>query len=791
MIRYELDLAKPLSWDLLWLIPAFVVHSVIPLHWRRAFLLGVTAILLVRILGTTAAAYAIASGLTLIGLCHLPLAFRWRVVLILIVATVLALIQLKMLDGSRFLLAAMPILGGMFMFRLYLYLYDVRHEKRESSTPLERISYFFLLPAPLAPFFPVIDYPVYARSYYQRPSFETYQSGMLWISRGVVHLALYRVIYHYFSPAVEQVTDLAGVAAFCLSGYLIYLRVSGLFHIIAGALRIFGYAIPETHHLYFFARDFSDYWRRINIYWKEFMAKIAFFPTFSILRRTKFGYEGRMVLSTISVFVITTILHSYQTFWLRGSFEIHETDYGFWGILGILVIATNLAETRRSGKKIVKGWDWRRATILSVRTLGMFVLLMLIWALWSSQEWRVFGDVMSQARNAPGWQIGMLLGIAAALVILGTLGQWFAHLGFNLFESKPGLKRSVATTAVPLAILAIAWQIHFTQGLPGWLGTKFEAVWIDQPNARDAISKERSYYEGLLAGSVSVGAEEEKLVKDSVDDIRGMVYQKNFGPEEVWGAQWSTNRWGMRDQFHSKPKVPGIYRVAFSGASYVAGRGVKDGANFESLLEERMNADGKWMESLNFATAGYGSIQRLADLEIRILEFNPDAFFLVCHGGEMNRNLRSLAQIRAQGEDALTYPFLKDLFKRAGVKDGDSQTEIIRALTPFSKELMQWTYRRIAEVCREHEIAAVWVYLPQTQKLDMQRVDECLGIVREAGITALVLEDAYGGRPADEIIISDADHHPNELGHQLITESLLQKIEERRDEIGIPVAAKF
>jgi hypothetical protein len=793
MVMFEFDLAKPLGWDALWVVPVFLVHAHLPLAWRRAFLLGATGVLLVRLLGATAAAYVSILGAILIGLCHLPVAHRWRVLAVVALAVALALVEAKWLNWGHHIETALPILGGIFMFRLVLYLYDIRHEKPGAATPLERIGYFFLLPAPLAPFFPTLDYQVYRRSWYREPAFGTYQTGMLWIARGVVHLALYRVVYQFFSPSPEQVVDLGGVAVFCLSGYLIYLRVSGLFHIVSGLLRLFGYALPETHRLYFFATDFSDYWRRINIYWKEFMTKIVFYPAFTRLRRTGLGHQGRLALATIIVFIATAILHSYQTFWLRGRFEFHETDLAFWGVLGFLVVGNNLLDARRPQTRtpVAKTWEWRRAAGLSLRALGLFVLFAVLWALWSSQKWRVFGDVMRQARRAPALQVVTLLGIGAGTVILGTVGQWFAHHGFNLFEERPGPRRTLITIILPLSALALAWQYHSAWGIPGWWGGKFDVVWIDQPNARDRVNGERSYYEGLLAGGPSVGAEEEALVKKVVPDVRGVVYRERFGPAVVWGAKWSTNSWGMRDQYYSKAKPPGIYRIAISGASYVSGRGVPDGATFESLIEDRLNADGVRVEILNFGTSASCVVQRLADLELRMVDFAPDAFFIVCHEGEMERNLRALALVVADGKSEYTYPYLEELFQRAGVKRGAPQAETIRALTPHAEELTRWAFGRIAEVCRERAIKPVWVFLPNTRTRSIELGEEARRYAEEAGLMTIMLDDAYSDIPWERLVVSEADTHPNELGHRAIAASLFKKMRACHRELGMPDLPAF
>jgi len=65
-----------------------------------------------------------------------------------------------------------------------------------------------------------------------------------------------------------------------VSTFLLYLRISGQFHLVIGMLYLFGFRLPETHHRYLLASSFTDFWRRINIYWKDFMMKLVYYPSF-------------------------------------------------------------------------------------------------------------------------------------------------------------------------------------------------------------------------------------------------------------------------------------------------------------------------------------------------------------------------------------------------------------------------------------------------------------------------------------------------------------------------------
>jgi D-alanyl-lipoteichoic acid acyltransferase DltB (MBOAT superfamily) len=259
----------------------------------------------------------------------MPVSITARAAILLAAAIGLAAVRAGLLDTAipriqmYFQTQTLPIIGSIFMFRTAVYLYDLRHEKAGVSM-WQRLGYFFLFPNVCFPLFPVIDYQTYKRTYYDRAPLEIYQKGIDWIFRGIIHLLLYRVVYHYYVPDPLGIQNLAGVAQYVLSSFLLYLRVSGLFHLIIGILCLFGFNLPETHHRYYLAESFTDFWRRINIYWKDFMMKLFYFPIYLSLRR--YGLTLAMILATLVTFFITWVLHSYQWFWLRGTFTLHPQD---------------------------------------------------------------------------------------------------------------------------------------------------------------------------------------------------------------------------------------------------------------------------------------------------------------------------------------------------------------------------------------------------------------------------------------------------------------------------------
>ncbi|MGH9365911.1 MAG: hypothetical protein ACRD1B_11715 [Thermoanaerobaculia bacterium] len=378
----------------------FLIHHVLPPSYRPPFflLLSLTAIGLV--FGASSGAWLVGSGLVLFGLCHLPLSFARRVTILLMVGAALAALRVEWIR-TPVPTAIWPILGSMFMFRLPAYLYDTRREELPAPVT-QRLSYFFLLPNVCFPLFPVVDYKTFLRTYYSGDPYSTYQVGVHWMVRGVVHLILYRVIYYHCTIAPSDVASATDLARYMVSTFLLYLRISGQFHLITGMLHLFGFDLPETHHLYYFASSFTDFWRRINVYWKDFVTKLVYYPTLFRLRR--WGETTAVILSTLFVFVMTWLLHSYQWFWLRGSFPLVWTDVLFWGILGVLAAANALYEVRQRRKRLARpdSWSLRGAAGRALRTSATFVVICMLWSLWTAEsvsEWTALWSFLGETKR--------------------------------------------------------------------------------------------------------------------------------------------------------------------------------------------------------------------------------------------------------------------------------------------------------------------------------------------------------------------------------------------------------
>jgi hypothetical protein len=105
----------------------FAIHYFLPDRFRLLFFLFLSLCSIAIVFGPAAGAWLIGIGLVLIGICHLPLPFYGRVLSLLLVGTGLAVLRVDWIQAP-WSQAIWPILGSMFMFRLMVYLYDLKHD---------------------------------------------------------------------------------------------------------------------------------------------------------------------------------------------------------------------------------------------------------------------------------------------------------------------------------------------------------------------------------------------------------------------------------------------------------------------------------------------------------------------------------------------------------------------------------------------------------------------------------------------------------------------------------------
>ncbi len=770
---------------LCFIIFGFAIHAWLPMRHRIAFfaLLSITCVLFV--LGVSNGLWVLCVGGALIGICYLPIGFGLRLGLLAATGTALVFARVQ------FPLPFWPVLGSMFMFRLIIYVYDTRHETTK-PTLASSISYFFLLPNVCFPLFPVVDYRTFRDTWYDEDEWEIYQRGVSWIVRGLVHLLLYRYIKLNLVPNAYELVDVPHIALFMSTNYALYLQVSGQFHLVTGLLHLFGFNLPRTHHWFFLASSFSDIWRRINIYWKDFMAKIFFFPIFFALRRHGSSVGPAIVLGVLGVFVCTWLLHSWQTFWLLGKFPVTANDAFLWLGVGTCVAVNAAFDSRRSVQR--RRSEWWVALSVSMRTVVMFALVSLFWACWTKPGFLVsIWGVMD--RPGAGHGLFVVLAWMLAAVAIGMILKLFLDWQASR-ERKPSDEDFLSSAKLHMAGLGvvIVFMSPWSSSLfDSDIAQKIADFRADPTAAEDAEKRLQSYYEDLNMAAIQAGpllisfspeAETRRAqaygfykVSRTTDLYQGVELIPNV-KTELDGSPFSVNQFGMRDRTTlTLDKPPATIRIALVGSSIVMGYGVSDEAVFSRVFETRLNSEHSdrthRFEVLNFGVGKQWAPHRLIRIQRKVVKFKPDVLYYFVHQDEFQELASHPAQLIAQ-ELELPSQHLKDIANKSDITRGMAPGAILSRLQRYETELLGAVYETIVDECRGRKIVPVWIYLPvPSAELDIAKA-KLIPIAVNAGFLVCDLTDWAKERQG---LFPTAEHHPNAEGHQLIADALMRMVQ--------------
>jgi len=791
--QFELE-SRGLYHTLLFAVAGFSLQAVLPQRWRMACFALLSLAAVVTLFGV-AGLWVLAFGAMVIGVSLLPVAYTVRLLLLLAAMAGLALARTEVLP-LPLPVYIWPVIAGMFMFRLVLYFYTVKHEGPPKDL-WGTVAYLFMLPNAIFPFFPIVDYKTFLRRHYDAPESALYARGISWMTRGITHLLLYRVVYHYVVLDPAMLRTLGDVVQYFLQTYLLYLRVSGQFHLIIGLLYLFGFRLPPTHHLYYLADSFTEVWRRVNIYWKDFMMKVAYHPTFFQLR--KLGNDRAIVLSTIIVMLITWLLHGYQKFWIVGTNPFNAVDTVFWAILGTLVVLSAVWDLHRAKRREAPrtGYDFGRA----VRTLFVFGMVCALFTLWTSPSLDAFVGVVKVARTVDLRGIAM---IAAVIVLFLAVAGWsWGQADIRELTLKPvplstSLKVGGGYSMALLGLVAVAQpEVKFLFG-PTVAGA-ITQIGSSRLNQRDEDELTRGYYESIsspnrLSGQLWDVRQEQPEDWINIEQTAGFRTRPDFLASDLVPGQtiqfkrqeFRINSHGMHDREYPLAKPERTYRIAIAGASPVMAPGVPDGQSFEALLEDRLNALGAatgWrVEVLNFGVAGYSVLQQVEKLETQALPFAPDLLILTSMPPDRLPVALHLGYV-IRGKVPVP-----DSALRAALAPLDSAAPpdaILRAVAPLMDSLLASSVSRTDRAARSIGAKAALVLLRLPEYADSRdRV-----MAREAerlGVPLIDLTQPYGTFPEDHFRLADYDRHWNIEGHRLMADKLEAQLRLRAAELGLP-----
>ena len=347
------------------------------------------------------------------------------------------------------------------MFRLLVYLHDTRHARGRPF--FHTVSYFFQLPNVCFTLYPVIDFKTYCSNYRTTNLTPVHQTGIAWIVRGLVHLLAYRAIRYYLLPTPHQLTDLPQVAWFLAANYasLSAFRVrstsSLAFCICSATSRAHSSQLFPGIELH---RHLAASASTGRTSWPSWSSSRLCLPC-------RFGEKTAFATATLCVFAATWLCHVYQVFWLLGTVPISLEGGSLWLVAGILVAINMLIELRRSdaGTPSPQLPNLLQAASLSLKTVGMFLLISVFWAFWNTPN--IVREIPARCQPSLAGA-ATLLGVLTLAVSTGVIAQ-LARRRFQPYLSEPSQRYSAAS-AVCLSGVLFIFVLVATLPITGLLG---------------------------------------------------------------------------------------------------------------------------------------------------------------------------------------------------------------------------------------------------------------------------------------------------------------------------------
>lgn len=701
--------------------------------------------------GISTGMLAMGVGLVLFALMHLPVALGARKLLLGILA-ILILASKNYWENENWG-EAIPIVGGLFMLRSILYLYELRHEKPEDADWMTRLTYFFLLPNIALPIFPIVDWKTFRTKSTPHPSRDLLNRGLGWIANGLLHFIAYRVVYHYVLPTPSLVDTSGEVWLFIASNYLLILRLAGMFHLAAGILCLFGFDLPKTFDHYFFARNFNEVWQRINRYWRDFVMRTLYYPIY--FKTKRFGKLQGMSLTLAIVFVLNWFLHGWQYWWLRGHFPLKIQDAIFWGGFGIAVILNSLYLTKRPK---APGPNRHASQIASI-----FWFMSILWSVWISPTLHDWNEIIQPLINQPITSAGTAAVAFSIVWLIARIFVFFTQKELEIVPiQRPQIWPSVTLTAFSLICIIAP---HKSTAI----------VWTSEPNVHDEQLAFEGYYEEIVPANGLILAEQDLTEPESNELYTNLKSaRKQYKPhlkEIVKKAPLRTNSLGYRGPEYSEIPEKNVFRIGLLGGSIEAGLGVHEEAILsvvaQNLVNEKLSPAPFKVEIINCAVGGSHELVKKEQWSRVESNYKPHLIVWPLHARTLERiSTRAFGAVFSDSNSEMVF---SETLEQLASSSVPAKTLVQSYLSETVDLLAKTTDTSCADVL----IVNIPDKITLGQPIDY--INEFFEDCKELNFVNLTTSYRLH-EPKEELFLTDNDKHFSSLAHRLVGEELAEAL---------------
>lgn len=264
------------------------------------------------------------------------------------------------------------------------------------------------------------------------------------------------------------------------------------------------------------------------------------------------------------------------------------------------------------------------------------------------------------------------------------------------------------------------------------------------------------------------------------------------------GKPLRTNRFGMRGQEVELKKPEGTFRVAGIGDSVIFGWGVSEEESYLKVVEKELAARlGRPVESLNFGIPGFNTAMEVSLLEHKALPFQPDV--IVLHFVSNDFEVPAFMMKREDPLDmskSFLFEFIKDrisqpksklihanrIFTANRKKEHDGIAKEYQSMA--GKGGAQKAFARMAELTKGLPVIVIYGAVTGAQKQLIQKSAKKYGwhlLPLGSHVERALKERGIPNTPEERkkrLTVAPNDRHPSGLGHEIIAEALVAKVEQ-------------
>jgi lysophospholipase L1-like esterase len=238
---------------------------------------------------------------------------------------------------------------------------------------------------------------------------------------------------------------------------------------------------------------------------------------------------------------------------------------------------------------------------------------------------------------------------------------------------------------------------------------------------------------------------------------------------------------GFRDEEYSIEKPPNTVRIIALGDSFTFGWGVNLSDTYVKVLERKlneMNATANF-QVMNFGVPGYNTLEEIEFLKQKGLKYKPDIVLLGYAAGDLHNNTK----IKTGEFPKKASEIVEELFSNSTEK----QKEVLKSFFSFQlleedvsknfdtnlEKIVLSPLNELATYQKEQQFKVIIVFLTRITLLEKEKISE---LSKKHGFCIIDVFEEIKKYNFNSITMPSPDRHYNELGHNIIANSIFEKM---------------